>query len=74
MRLCAFAVKDLIILCDLVSIKNSTKRFIFNQSNLLEKEIFVGEVSEMVGFGSVSYFSKSFFEEFGVKPSHYIKK
>ncbi len=31
----------------------------------------VTEVSEMTGFGTVSYFGKCFFQEFGCKPSEY---
>lgn len=43
-------------------------------ATLLEKGLSVSEVAEMVGFSSLSYFSRSFVEEFGVKPSQYFKK
>lgn len=42
-------------------------------AQLLKQHHPVSEVSDLVGFGTVSYFSKCFQEEFGVKPSHYIK-
>lgn len=41
---------------------------------MLEKGLPVSEVSDLVGFGSVSYFSKCFHEEFGMKPSHWEEK
>jgi AraC-like DNA-binding protein len=40
-------------------------------AQLLDRQIPVSEVSELVGFGTVSYFSKCFQEEFGIKPSLY---
>ena len=40
-------------------------------AQLLLQNLSVSEVSEQVGFGAVSYFSKCFQEEFGVKPSRY---
>ncbi|MDR0697941.1 MAG: response regulator [Tannerella sp.] len=40
-------------------------------AQLLDRQIPVSDVSELVGFGTVSYFSKCFHEEFGVKPSLY---
>lgn len=40
-------------------------------AQLLEKGLSVAEVSDQVGFGTTSYFSKCFQEEFGVKPSQY---
>lgn len=41
---------------------------------MLEKGMPVSEVSDLVGFGSVSYFSKCFQEEFGMKPSQWEEK
>lgn len=41
---------------------------------LLEQGLLVIEVAEQIGFGSVSYFSKCFQEEFGLKPSQYLSK
>jgi DNA-binding response OmpR family regulator/ligand-binding sensor domain-containing protein/nitrogen-specific signal transduction histidine kinase len=38
---------------------------------LLEKGISVSEVADQVGFGTVSYFSKCFQEEYHVKPSQF---
>ena len=40
-------------------------------AQLLQQNFSVSEVSEKVGFGAVSYFSKCFQDEFGVKPSQY---
>lgn len=37
----------------------------------LKQGLTVSEVADMVGFGTISYFSKCFQEEFGVKPSMY---
>ncbi len=42
-------------------------------AQLLEQGRSVSEVSTMVGFGTISYFSKCFQEEFGVKPSEFRK-
>ena len=43
-------------------------------AELLQKgEMKVYEVSEAVGFSSQSYFSRAFFEQFGITPSQYIK-
>ncbi len=39
---------------------------------LLKQGLSISEISSMVGFGTVSYFSKCFQEEFGVKPSRYV--
>ncbi len=39
---------------------------------LLKQGLSISEIAGMVGFGSVSYFSKCFQEEFGVKPSRYV--
>ncbi|MGD9930351.1 MAG: two-component regulator propeller domain-containing protein [Mangrovibacterium sp.] len=41
-------------------------------AQLLEKGLPVSEISDMVGFGTFSYFSKCFKEEFSVSPSQYI--
>jgi AraC-like DNA-binding protein len=41
---------------------------------LLEQGFLVNEVADKVGFGTVSYFSKCFQEEYGVKPSQYGSK
>ncbi len=41
-------------------------------AQLLQSGLPVNEVAERVGFGTMSYFSKSFYEEFGVKPSKWI--
>jgi ligand-binding sensor domain-containing protein/AraC-like DNA-binding protein len=41
-------------------------------AKLLEDGFSVAEVADRVGFGTSSYLSKCFFEEFGVKPSKYI--
>ena len=38
---------------------------------LLEKGLPVSEVAGMVGFGTTSYFTKCFQDEFGIKPSQY---
>lgn len=43
-------------------------------TELLSKGIPVSEVAFLVGFGSLSYFSKSFFDEFGVKPSKWVSQ
>ena len=40
-------------------------------TQLLDQQVPVSEVSELVGFGTVSYFGKCFQEEFGIKPSQY---
>jgi len=40
-------------------------------AQLLDQQVPVSDVSELVGFGTVSYFSKCFQEEFGIKPSQY---
>ena len=40
-------------------------------AQLLLSGIMVSEVSEKVGFGNVSYFSKCFQKEFGMKPAQY---
>jgi len=40
-------------------------------AQMLEQGIAVSEVSDLVGFGTRSHFSKCFQEEFGVKPSQY---
>ena len=37
----------------------------------LKQGMSVSEVADLVGFGTVSYFSKCFQEEFGIKPSNY---
>lgn len=42
-------------------------------AQLLEQGLPVAEVANMVGFGTTSYFTKSFQDEFGVKPSRYTK-
>nr|WP_320167753.1 two-component regulator propeller domain-containing protein [Mangrovibacterium marinum] len=39
---------------------------------LLEKGLQVSAIADMVGFGTVSYFSKCFKEEFSVSPSQYV--
>ncbi len=41
-------------------------------TQLLEQGRPVAEVADMVGFGTASYFSKCFQEEYGVKPSQYV--
>ena len=38
---------------------------------LRERDFSIGEIAEKVGFNNFAYFSKCFFEEFGVKPSRY---
>ncbi|MBQ8423114.1 MAG: helix-turn-helix domain-containing protein [Coprobacter sp.] len=43
-------------------------------ASLLKQGVPVRDVAEQVGFGSISYFSKCFFNEFGVKPSQYPEK
>ncbi len=40
---------------------------------LKESGFSIGEIAEKVGFNNFAYFSKCFFEEFGVKPSQYRK-
>ena len=40
-------------------------------AQLLAQGLSVSEVADLVGFGTMSYFSKCFQEEFGVKPSAY---
>jgi DNA-binding response OmpR family regulator len=42
-------------------------------AGLLEKGLSVSEVAGLVGFGTMSYFTKCFQDEFGVKPSQYKK-
>lgn len=41
-------------------------------ARLLEEGYTVAEVSDRVGFGTASYLSKCFQEEFGMKPSQYV--
>lgn len=43
-------------------------------ASLLEKGLPVSEVASLVGFGTTSYFTKCFQEEFGAKPSQYKKQ
>lgn len=43
-------------------------------TQLLEQGLSVSEVADLVGFGTASYFSKCFQDEYGVKPSHYLSK
>lgn len=43
-------------------------------AQLLEQGLSVSEVADLVGFGTISYFSKCFQEEYGVKPSQYLSK
>jgi AraC-like DNA-binding protein len=43
-------------------------------AQLLGNGLPISEVSESVGFGTTSYFTKCFQEEFGVKPSQYKNK
>ena len=38
---------------------------------LRQTELSIGEIAENVGFNNFAYFSRCFYEEFGVKPSHY---
>ena len=42
-------------------------------AQLLKDGLPVAEVSEQVGFGTTSYFTKCFQDEFGIKPSHFKK-
>jgi AraC-like DNA-binding protein len=43
-------------------------------AQLLENGLTVSEVAEKVGFGTSSYFTKCFQDEFGIKPSKYKKQ
>ncbi len=43
-------------------------------TQLLEQGLSVSEVADLVGFGTTSYFSKCFQEEYGLKPSLYLSK
>lgn len=43
-------------------------------AQLLKQGYTVSEVADMIGFGTTSYFSKCFQEEFGIKPSQYAKQ
>lgn len=43
-------------------------------AQLLESGLTVSEVAEKVGFGTSSYFTKCFQDEFGIKPSKYKKQ
>ena len=40
-------------------------------AQLLESGLAVSDVAAQVGFGTTSYFTKCFQEEFGIKPSQY---
>lgn len=41
---------------------------------LLQQGLPVSEVTDRVGFSTISYFGKYFLEEFGVKPSVFVSK